>query len=137
VSTPPEKIAEVRQWLIKAERDLLVADRAAHQPPPLLDVAVYHAQQAAEKALKAFLTWRDEPFRRVHDLGELTRQCAGLDPDFLTLQVTAALLTPYAVAFRYPGAVLEPSAPDAEAALLAAREAVSFVRARLPAAVQP
>ena len=137
MSTPPEKIAEVQQWLIKAERDLLVAGRAAHQPPPLLDVAVYHAQQAVEKALKAFLTWHDEPFRRTHDLVELARQCAVLDSDFTTLQVTAALLTPYGVAFRYPGRLLEPSFPDAEAALQAAQTGVAFVRARLPAEVQP
>jgi len=31
---------------------------------PFLDTAVYHCQQAAEKALKAYLTLKDAPFQR-------------------------------------------------------------------------
>jgi len=58
-----------RQWLEKAQHDLLAGERAA-QPEPLPDVAVYHAQQAAEKALKAYLAGRDQPFRMTHDLTE-------------------------------------------------------------------
>jgi HEPN domain len=35
---------------------------------PYLDTAVYHCQQAAEKALKAFLTARDIAFEKTHNL---------------------------------------------------------------------
>ena len=39
--------------------------------PPLPREALYHCQQAAEKALKGFLAFHDHPFRRTHDLREL------------------------------------------------------------------
>jgi HEPN domain-containing protein len=137
LSTPPEKARQVRQWLIKAERDLLVADRAAHQPPALRDVAVYHAQQAAEKALKAFLTWSDQPVRRTHDLIVLTGQCLAIDPSFAVLQASAVLLNPFAVAFRYPGDILEPTGAETDQAIEAAREVMAFVIGRVPAEARP
>lgn len=40
---------------------------------------MFHCQQAAEKALKALLTWHDEPFARTHDLGKLGAQLVALD----------------------------------------------------------
>lgn len=46
-----------REWLQVAEEDLRLADLALRANPPLLTGAVYHCQQAFEKALKAFLTW--------------------------------------------------------------------------------
>ena len=51
-----------RRWLEKACRDLRAATALIALPEPLLDVVVYHCQQAAEKALKGFLVWHDEPF---------------------------------------------------------------------------
>jgi len=39
----------------KAEHDLLAAAHVLELDEPLTDIAVYHCQQAAEKALKAFL----------------------------------------------------------------------------------
>jgi len=44
---------------------------------PLPGVAAFHAQQAAEKSLKAFLYWHEVPFRKTHELEELGR--AGLE----------------------------------------------------------
>lgn len=48
--------AEVAAWLAKADRELASARRLLDGNPPYLDTAVYHCQQAAEKALKALLT---------------------------------------------------------------------------------
>ena len=52
----PVLLAEVHGWLQKAANDLRGAeiDLAAH--PPLVEDALFHCQQAAEKAFKAFLT---------------------------------------------------------------------------------
>ena len=44
-----------RNWLIKAQHDLASARVLATSNPPLLDTAIYHCQQAAEKSLKGFL----------------------------------------------------------------------------------
>lgn len=54
--------------------------------------ALFHCQQAIEKALKAFLTWHDEPFRKTHDLGELGTQCVTLDDTLTALLRRAAPL---------------------------------------------
>lgn len=58
----------VKSWLIKAEHDLISAHVLAAHKPPLLDTAVYHCQQAAEKALKGFLVFCDQEFDFVLSL---------------------------------------------------------------------
>ena len=62
------KVHELRQWLIKAGHDLGSAKRLLSGDETFPDTAVYHCQQAAEKALKAYLTLKDTPFQKVHDL---------------------------------------------------------------------
>jgi HEPN domain-containing protein len=57
---------EVRVWLRKASGDLLSARILVEQSPLVLGPAAFHCQQAAEKALKAFLVWRSVPFEKVH-----------------------------------------------------------------------
>jgi hypothetical protein len=60
-------INEVRQWLHKADHDLRSAARLmSGDDEPLLDTAVYHCQQAAEKALKAYLTAHAVVFSKIH-----------------------------------------------------------------------
>jgi HEPN domain-containing protein len=63
----------------------------------------FHAQQAAEKALKAIYLDRGLTFRYVHDLEKLL---TGLREDGLTPPAgvgQAVLLTSYAFESRYPG----------------------------------
>lgn len=62
------KLELVQNWLLKAQRDLLAARRLASGTDPFLDIAVYHCQQAAEKAVKGFLVYRDQPFEKTHDV---------------------------------------------------------------------
>ncbi len=50
------KIFEVRAWLKKADDDLRGAQVDLAAAPPLIEDALFHCQQAAEKAMKAFLT---------------------------------------------------------------------------------
>jgi HEPN domain-containing protein len=47
--------------------------------PPASEYALYYCQQAAEKALKWFLVWHDQPFPKTHDLGKLDKQAVDLD----------------------------------------------------------
>ena len=44
----------VQSWLKKALHDLAAARSLAEPDRPILDVAIYHCQQAAEKALKGY-----------------------------------------------------------------------------------
>jgi len=89
-------------WLARAEGDLALAK------VPLPERAFYedlcfHAQQAAEKALKAVYQYYGKRFRYTHDLDELI---TGLKDEGITVPpevVDAALLTSYAWEARYPG----------------------------------
>lgn len=96
---PPE-LLEVRRWLEKAEHDRLTAQAALAQSPPITDTAAFHCQQAVEKQLKAYLTWRERDFEKTHDLRALLEFCADDDPAFLEQRDEVEPLTAYAVRFR-------------------------------------
>jgi HEPN domain-containing protein len=127
----PEAISEAQEWLARAELDLQLAERALRIPPALAGGAAYHVQQAAEKALKAFLAAHDEPFPLTHNLTVLLPLCEALDAGFGRFSSTARSLTPYATQFRYPGGPIEPAVTDAEQGLREAAELVESVRRRL------
>lgn len=133
----PALVADTRAWLAKALADLRAAEYLLQAVPPLLAGVVFHTQQAAEKAMKAFLAWHDEPFRKTHNLEELGRQTLAFDPALRPLVDRAVELTPYAWKYRYPGEPTEPSAQEAEAALALAREVYEAITARLPEEVRP
>jgi HEPN domain-containing protein len=67
------KVHLVRSWIIKAQHDLASARVLAASDPPLLDTAIYHCQQAAEKAVKGYLVFCDHAFERIHDVEVLIR----------------------------------------------------------------
>ena len=54
----PEKALSdlVQQWIAKADLDRAAARQLAGSGSPLPAIAAFHAQQAAEKCLKAFLS---------------------------------------------------------------------------------
>lgn len=128
----PIRAADTGSWLNKAHMDLKAAAHELTAVPPFTADAVFHAQQAAEKALKGFLAWHDAPFRKTHDLAEVGRQCAGIDPSLESLLMRAAGLTQYAWKFRYPGEPQEPSLEEAERAIALAREVYEAILSRLP-----
>ena len=124
-----EKAELVLGWLRKAQSDEVAVDVTlrAHA----LDVACFHAQQAAEKYLKAFLTHHEAPFPYTHNLSKLVELCAQIDPDFRSLLPQVAPLTPYAVRPRYD-ASFWPTQEEAEQARSVAHAVFEFVLRRLP-----
>jgi HEPN domain-containing protein len=88
-------------WLRYAHSDLELA--CVKRPPQvLLEGLCFHAQQAAEKALKAVLVDRGIPFPKTHNIRtllDLLPQGATPPPEV----EDAAILTDYAVISRYPG----------------------------------
>jgi HEPN domain-containing protein len=70
---PRDLMEEVAAWIGKAESDLKAIRLMLPAADALLDIVCYHAQQAAEKYLKALLIFYGIPFRRTHDLEELRR----------------------------------------------------------------
>jgi HEPN domain-containing protein len=92
-----------KQWFYVAFTDLAAAKlNAANTYPKLLDIACYHCHQAAEKALKGFLQYKDQTPPRIHNLEELCRLCIKQDPSFKPLYDTVTVLNPYNTASRYP-----------------------------------
>lgn len=132
-----ELLAETRAWLSRAKMDLDAAAFELTAEPPFAADIVFHTQQAAEKALKAFLTWHSSPFRKTHNLEELGEQCLRFDPALRQVIDRAVPLTKYAWRFRYPGEPENPSREEAETALDLAREVYETIRSRLPEAVWP
>jgi HEPN domain-containing protein len=129
------KANELRQWLTKAHHDLRSVRQLLVAEPPLLDTAAYHCQQAAEKALKAFLVLHDSPFSKTHLLTLLVEQCKDIDPCFAELSRAAEFLTPFATSFRYPGEVMDPAIDDVRTGLSLAEKVVTFVSSVMPAKV--
>lgn len=133
----PERVAEARAWLTKALSDLQAGEHLLTANPPIVGLALFHAQQAAEKALKAFLSWHDLPFRKTHDLSELGQHCIRIDKTLTDICQQAARLTVFAWLFRYPGESEEPSIEEARAELAVARAVFEAVLARLPEETHP
>jgi len=127
----------VRSWLSKAMRDLASARKLAGGAEPYLDTAVYHCQQAAEKALKAFLVFHDQRFPKTHDLRSLANLAEPYKEGLATLYDAAERLTPYAVAFRYPETIEIPGKEEFDLAAQAATTILDFIRPALPADVLP
>jgi HEPN domain-containing protein len=123
---------EAAKWLRQAAKDRNAA-RVLLGPEP--SRSVFHSQQAAEKAVKAFLTFHQIPFRKTHDLTDLGSQCASVDPSLEGILREVADLTDYASAFRYPDAPYEPDAVEAAGALATASKLCDEIRLRLEGAM--
>ncbi|MCP3958238.1 MAG: HEPN domain-containing protein [bacterium] len=111
-------------WIRRAQSDLALAGT----PPEvgvLLEDLCFHAQQAAEKALKAVLISRSVPFPRTHSLTRLLELMPRALPIPEKVQA-AVILTDYAVATRYPGAYEPIEDEEYREALILAGAVVSW-----------
>jgi HEPN domain-containing protein len=127
----------VQSWLTKAQHDLAAADVLSQSVMPLLDTAIYHCQQAAEKSLKGYLVYCDQELERVHDVEALIRAALPYEAMFSVHSEAGRLLTPYSRIFRYPGYAIEPSEDQFAQAYASATAIYHFVLSLLPADAQP
>jgi HEPN domain-containing protein len=133
----PVRVEDTRQWLAKVAIDIRTAEVSLAASPPVVESVVFHCQQAAEKALKAFLIWHDVPFRKTHSIEEIGEACLAIDGTLRDLINRAVPLTEYAWRYRYPSFPEPPSEEETEWALAIAREVRDAVLSRLPDDVQP
>ena len=95
---------DVRDWVAKAEEDFAVIQALARRRRHALNDAIcFHAQQCAEKYLKALLTRERTVFPKTHDLLDLLDLAQGCDATLALLRPYLEYLQPYAVNLRYPG----------------------------------
>ena len=137
MANDPVLIAETRSWFVKAAEDIGAGSLDLEAPTPFTADAVFHAQQAVEKTLKAFLTWHGQAFRKTHNLEEVGEQCLRIDGTLRDLIDRAAPLTEYAWKYRYPGEQARPTKAEAAESLAIAEEAYESVLVRLPKDVRP
>jgi HEPN domain-containing protein len=130
----PVRATDAGRWLAKARDDLRGAAIDLAADPPLVGDALFHCQQAVEKTMKAFLAWRDEPFRKTHDLTELGRQITALEPRLSELSSDVGWLTQYAWVSRYPGESEDATLAEAQEGLVLARKIVAAVSGVIPTA---
>ena len=98
-----EIIEKVIQWITYGDEDLVLAKHglilATTAPYRLI---AYHAQQCAEKYMKAYLVYHRIDFPYTHNIAQLLELC----PDKIewenNLEV-AEELSPFAITTRYPG----------------------------------
>ena len=128
----PDAIIDIlRQWLERADSDLKTAELAlnAGEDCPT-DAACFHAQQCAEKCLKALLVKLGIEFPFTHDLGALNLLLPPeLRPGLTPKQ--ADTLTRYATVTRYPGDYEPISLGEANDAVEIARRIREETRSKL------
>jgi HEPN domain-containing protein len=92
-----------REWVAKAETDYEDALRLfrARNRTDFSNVC-FHAQQSAEKYMKAVLVENGRSIQRIHDLPSLLTQLSSINPFWDTLREAAKELTVFAVRCRYP-----------------------------------
>lgn len=86
----------------------------------------FHAQQAAEKYLKAFLAFHGRLIPKTHDLKRLVESCTEIDPAFAAFLTNTNSLSLFAVEIRYRPSKEEADArcPEAWSAMLSIMGAV-------------
>lgn len=119
-----EEIDLARQWVRKANNDLLNADNNLRSERVPYDTVCFHCQQAAEKLLKAYLVCEGQSPPYTHDLFLLLETILPFHPQAEALRDALSVLMPYAIEVRYPDDWYMPLAEDAEEA----RDAVNLVR---------
>lgn len=124
-------------WLSLAEDDLKVVKLILNSDEIVLGPVFFHIQQCAEKALKAYLIFKDQNVRRTHDLVVLVETCAEIDEDFIPFLKDAVDLTPYASESRYPDSrFVMPDVSTAKIDMEKAVKILEFVRQKISYSVQ-
>lgn len=122
---------EAARWLEQARRDFAAAESIFSQS--LWWIVCFQSQQAAEKAVKAYLYGTGERLVLGHSVAELARQATEHDARFADLRAVASALDRFYIPTRYPNGLPggipadSYSEEDARQALELAREILAFV----------
>lgn len=117
-------------WIAKSKSDL--GSSKVLLKENFFDTAIYHTQQAAEKALKAYLFFCKNYIEKTHDLTFLVEECKKIEPTFEFIIYEAALLNPYSSGFRYPDKLLgDPREQEVLDAIASAEKILKFVQEKI------
>ena len=125
------------EWLRFSKIDINVAQQLfsqqqnpRHRP---IEVILYHCQQGAEKALKAYMVSNGMFPPKIHEMQELRIVCSQWDSKFCNARLIGhcAFLDPFAVIIRYPKHNLTLDSAIAQRGLNSAKRIYDFVCERL------
>ena len=129
----PSRYWELAQvWLEAATQDLNHASSA--RKLGFFSHACFSCQQAAEKALKAYLFARRQSLTRTHDLVKLLSCCIPFDESFEDLREACTTLNEYYTDTRYPDTLrfgASFSQEKADNAIACAESAIRFIHPRI------
>lgn len=95
-----DKLDYISKLLFRANEDIAVMNNLINSEPGYYTSSIcFHAQQASEKFLKAFLAYNDVDFPRTHDIDVLLRESRKINPDEFNIDVKS--MTDFGVAVRY------------------------------------
>jgi HEPN domain-containing protein len=115
----------------KAEHDLRAVRLLLRHRDAPADAVCFHAQQGAEKALKAVLAAQGIEPERTHDLLRLLEAVEPFIPSLGAEDDALAELTEHAVRGRYPGYRATPTLRHAERSARVANEVYRVVQRHL------
>ncbi|MGI6340478.1 MAG: HEPN domain-containing protein [Bacteroidales bacterium] len=96
-----DKAEYIKNWLFRANEDIAVIKSLVNDGVEFYTSSIcFHAQQASEKFLKAFLAYHDVDFPRTHDLDFLLLECQKINKE--AFQIDFKSLTDFGVSVRYP-----------------------------------
>ena len=132
MKAPDEAIVDkVLKWLNYGDEDLRLAKHglSLSSSCPYRLIA-FHAQQCAEKHLKAYLVFRGIDFPYTHNISRLLELCGDEAPWAESL-LDAEELSPFATTVRYPGEEEEVTEEEAMRAINIAAKVYEVVREAL------
>ena len=97
----------VKQWLERANEDLLVVERLTKPEIAAISSVCFHCQQATEKFLKAFLVANEVKIKKTHNIEFLLSECEEIDHEFS--EIDSKNLSDFGVDVRYPGDIYIPT----------------------------
>jgi HEPN domain-containing protein len=132
MSARPDVLKEVARWTERAKQDFLAAEQLVESGAgSLTGIVCSHAQQCAEKYLKALLVYQGVAFPKTHDL----RLLLDLIPAAVSLDLRRAQVIPlnrYVIEGRYPGDWEPVTVAEARRALEMAQSVRQAVLRQLP-----
>jgi len=101
----------LKNWLFRANEDIAVIENLYKSSPESYASSIcFHAQQAVEKFLKAFLVFHNIDFPKTHDLEFLLFECQKIENSGLNFDFGS--LTDFGVSVRYPDDFIVPDKKD-------------------------
>jgi len=101
----------IKDWIAKANEDLLVINRLTERSIIATSAICFHCQQLVEKILKAYLIANGKEIKKTHNIEFLLSECADFDNEFD--EINPKNLSDFGVEVRYPGDMYLPSESEA------------------------